>query len=177
MSQSLTVARPYARAAFELAKEHDALGEWSARLAFVAAIAADAGVVDLFGDPRVDETQLVSLFLPEGEAADSAFALFLATLADNGRLRALPEIAALFEGYKRDAENVLKVNVRTAAAMGDAEADRLKAALERRFGRRVELERTLDPAVLGGAIVDAGEIVIDGSVRGQLARLETAVRQ
>jgi F-type H+-transporting ATPase subunit delta len=61
--------------------------------------------------------------------------------------------------------------------MGDAEADRLKAALERRFGRRVELERTLDPAVLGGAIVDAGEIVIDGSVRGQLARLETAVRQ
>lgn len=177
MSQPLTVARPYARAAFELAKQHDALGAWSAKLALVAAIAADARVADLFGDPRVDDAQLVSLFLPEGEAAESAFALFLGVLADNGRLRALPEIAALFEGYKRDAENVLKVNVRTAAAMDDAEAGRLMAALERRFGRRVELERTLDPAVIGGAIVDAGEIVIDGSVRGQLARLETAVRQ
>lgn len=177
MSQPLTIARPYARAAFELAKEHDALGEWAGKLAFVAEIAADARVADLFGDPRVDEVQMVSLLLPEGEAAGSAFAQFLGVLADNGRLRALPEIAALFEGYKRDAENVLKVNVRTATAMDDADAAKLKAALERRFGRSVELARTLDPAIIGGAIVDAGEIVIDGSVRGQLARLGTAVRQ
>lgn len=175
MSQPLTIARPYARAAFELASEQKAMAEWAGKLVFVAQVASDARVVDLIGDPRVDEAQLLSLLMPEGEAGDSLFAHFLAVLADNGRLRALPEIAALFEGYKRDAENVLKVNVRTATEIGDAEAEKLKISLERRFGQKVDMHRSLDAALLGGAIVEAGDVVIDGSVRGQLQRLETAL--
>ena len=173
--EPLTLARPYARAAFELANEHHALGDWAGKLAFAAQVASDVQVGALFGDPRVAPAQLAGLFLQGGEADDTPFARFVATLADNRRLRELPEIAALFEQYKRDAERVLKVNVRSAAKIDEAEIARLREALKRRFDRDIELEQTLDPAVLGGAVIDAGDTVIDGSVRGRLARLESAL--
>ncbi|HET6905870.1 MAG TPA: F0F1 ATP synthase subunit delta [Rhodanobacteraceae bacterium] len=175
--EPLTLARPYARAAFELAQEQRALGEWAGKLAFAAEVAADAQITPLFGDPRVAPAQLASLFLPEGEPADSPFARFIGTLAENHRLRALPEIAALFEQLKREAEHVLKVRVTSAAPMEASEAARLRDALKRRFDRDIELEQALDPSMLGGAVIDAGEMVIDGSVRGRLARLESALAQ
>ena len=175
--ESLTLARPYARAAFEMAQEQHALGEWAGKLAFAAQVAADRQTAPLFGDPRIRAAALATLFLPEGEGTDTPFARFIATLADNGRLRELPEIAALFEQYKRDAERVLKVNVRSARPIDAAESARLREALKRRFNREIELEQTLDAGVLGGAVIDAGDLVIDGSVRGRLARLETALAQ
>lgn len=171
----LTLARPYARAAFELASEQRALGDWARRLAFAAQVAADAQTVSLIGDPRIAPTQLASLFLPEGEPADSQFARFIGTLAENYRLHVLPEIAALFEQLKRDAEHVLKVRVRSAAPIDADDVVRLREALKRRFNRDIELEQTLDPSVMGGAVIDAGEMVIDGSVRGRLARLESTL--
>ena len=173
--EPLKLARPYARAAFELAQQQGALGEWAGKLAFAAQVASEAQVGALFGDPRVAPAQLAGLFLPQGEGEDTPFARFVATLADNGRLRELPEIAVLFEQYKRDAERVLKVNVRSAAKIDDLEIARLRDALKRRFNREIELEQTLDPNVLGGAVIDAGDTVIDGSVRGRLARLESAL--
>lgn len=175
MSQPLTLARPYARAAFELASSGKALGEWAGKLAFAAQAASDPQVRSLFGNPRVTPAELASLFLPDGEPADSPFAGFMKVLADNQRLEALPEIAALFEQQKREAEKVLQVRVRTAAPIDAGETAKLKDALKRRFGRDIELEQTVDPAVLGGAIVDAGEVVIDGSVRGRLHQLEAAL--
>jgi len=173
--EPLTLARPYARAAFELAQEQRALGEWAHKLAFAAQVAADAQTAPLFGDPRIASGQFAGLFLPEGEPADSPFARFVATLAENQRLHALPEIAALFEQLKREAEHVLKVRITSAAPMGATEAARLREALKRRFNRDIELEQSLDPSMLGGAVIDAGEMVIDGSIRGRLARLETAL--
>ena len=175
--EPLTLARPYARAAFELAQEQRALGEWAGKLAFAAEVANDAQTAALMGDPRIGSAQLASLFLPEGEPADSSFARFIGTLVENHRLQALPEIAALFEQLKREAEHVLKVRVRSAAPIDASEVSRLREALKRRFNRDIELEQTLDPAVLGGAVIDAGEMVIDGSVRGRLARLESALAQ
>lgn len=175
--EPITLARPYARAAFELASEQRALGDWAGKLAFAAQVAADAQVSTLFGDPRIAPDQLAGLFLPEGEPADSPFARFVATLAENHRLHALPEIAALFEQLKREAEHVLKVHVRSAAPIDANEVARLREALKRRFNREIELEQTLDASMLGGAVIDAGEMVIDGSVRGRLARLETALAQ
>jgi F-type H+-transporting ATPase subunit delta len=173
--EPLTLARPYARAAFELAQEQRALGDWAGKLAFSAQVAVDARVASLIGDPRIAPAQLASLFLPEGEPADSPFARFIGTLAENHRVHALPEIAALFEQLKREAEHVLKVNVRSAAPIDAGEVARLRDALKRRFNREIELEQTLDPSVMGGAVIDAGEMVIDGSVRGRLARLESAL--
>ena len=175
MSQPLTLARPYARAAFELAASSKALSEWAAKLAFAAQAAADPEVRSLFGNPRVTPSELASLFPRDGEPGDSSFASFVTVLADNHRLEALPEIAALFEQQKREAEKVLQVRVRTAAPIDANETARLKEALKRRFGRDIELEQTVDPGVLGGAIVDAGNVVIDGSVRGRLHQLEAAL--
>jgi F-type H+-transporting ATPase subunit delta len=177
MSQPLTLARPYARAAFEIASSAHALGDWAKKLAFAAQSAADPQVRSLFGNPRVGPAELASLFLPEGEAGDSSFAGFINLLADNHRLQTLPEIAALYEQQKREAERVLQVRVRTAAPIDATETAKLKDALKRRFDRDIELEQTVDPSVLGGAVIDAGDVVIDGSVRGRLHQLEAALTQ
>ena len=173
--EPLTLARPYARAAFELAQEQRGLSDWAQKLAFAAQVAADPRVSSLIGDPRVGSPALASLFMPEGELVDSSFSTFVRLLAENHRLHVLPEIAALFEQLKLEAERVLKVRVRSAAPIDANEVARLREALKRRFNREVELEQSLDPSVLGGAVIDAGEMVIDGSVRGRLARLETAL--
>ena len=175
MTQPLTIARPYARAAYEIASAHGVQNEWAEKLAFAAEVAAEPQVIALFGDPRLPPQALTTLFLRESEAADSEFARFLGVLADNRRLRELPEIAALFEQMKRDAEHVLKVRVRSAVPLDDAEAVRLVEALKRRFKSDIQLERSVDPSVLGGAVIDAGETVIDGSLKSRLAKLETAL--
>ncbi|MBX3690431.1 F0F1 ATP synthase subunit delta [Dokdonella sp.] len=177
MSSALTLARPYARAAFELARSRSALGEWAGKLAFAAQVAADARVAALFGDPRVAQADLAALVTPADEPADSPFTVFVRLLADNRRLPVLPEIAALFEQLKNEAERTLKVNVRTATPLGSEEAARLKEALKRRFGRDIQIEQSIDPEMLGGAVIDAGDVVIDGSVRGRLARLGQALAQ
>lgn len=175
MTQPLTIARPYARAAFEIASADGSQNGWAEKLAFAAEVAAEPRVIALFGDPRLDAQTLASLFVRQGEPADSTFARFLGVLADNGRLRELPEIAALFEQMKREAEHVLKVHVRSAVPLDDGEAARLVEALKRRFNSDIQLERSIDPSVLGGAVIDAGETVIDGSLKSRLAKLETAL--
>jgi F-type H+-transporting ATPase subunit delta len=175
MAQPLTIARPYARAAFDLAAATGTQDEWARQLAFAAEVAATPAVTALYGDPRVSATALASLFVRAEAPRESAFAHFIAVLVDNHRLRELPEIAALFEQLKRAAEHVLQVRVKSAVPMDDAEAARLKDALQRRFHSDIELERSVDPAILGGAIIDAGETVIDGSLKSRLAKLETAL--
>ena len=177
MSNAITFARPYARAAFELAHAHNALGDWAQKLAFAAQVAADPAVCALFGNPRIGTRDLASLLLPDGETMDSPFANFIAVLTVNRRLAVLPEIAALYEQLKNEAERTLKVYVRTATLMSDVETGTLKDALKQRFHRDIKIEQSLDTSILGGAVIDAGDVVIDGSVRGRLARLEAAIMQ
>ena len=175
MSETLTLARPYARAAFETASKGNALAAWSQKLGFAAQLISDARVGALVGNPRLGNAELTGLLLPPDEAVSSQFAGFLQLLVENRRAPLLPDIAALFEELKRDAERVLKVTLRSAAALPQAQADAIKAALKKRFGREIELETRIDPNVIGGAVIDAGDVVIDGSVRGRLARLESAL--
>ena len=175
MSDALTLARPYARAAFELAHSTNTLGAWADKLGFAAQVAADPRVARLIGDPRMAEDDLVALALPEGEPGDSPFAMFVRVLAENARLPVLPEIGALYDELKQEVERVLKVNVRSATVLDAAETAKLKEALKRRFGRDIEMEQSVDASMMGGAVIDAGDVVIDGSVRGQLARLEQAL--
>src|SRR6185312_15576279 len=153
MTQPLTIARPYARAAFEIASADGTQNAWAGKLAFAAEVAAEPRVIALFGDPRVGVRTLASLFVRQDEPSDSAFARFLGVLTDNRRLRELPEIAALFEQMKREAEHVLRVRVRSAVPLDDAEAARLVEALKRRFNSDIDLERSIDPAILGGAVI------------------------
>jgi F-type H+-transporting ATPase subunit delta len=177
MSANITRARPYARAAFDAARQANALGSWSNKLGFAAAVVAHPGMASVVGNPKVGAEQMLGLILPEGEARDGAFARMVALLIANRRLALLPEIAALFDGFKREHEKVLKVRVRAAVAVDAAQAESLKTALKRRFAREIELETVVDANVLGGAIIDAGDVVIDGSVRGRLERLRTALIQ
>jgi F-type H+-transporting ATPase subunit delta len=175
MSETLTLARPYARAAFASAQAGGALADWSSKLGVAAQIVADPRMHALIGDPRLSIAKLTQLLLPPDAATDSNFAQFLALLVENRRAVLLPDVAALFEELKRESERVLKVTVRSAVPVADGQAEAIKLALKKRFGRDIELEQRVDPSVIGGAVIDAGDLVIDGSVRGRLERLEQAL--
>jgi F-type H+-transporting ATPase subunit delta len=175
MSETLTLARPYARAAFETAQANNALGAWSGKLAFAAQVIGDPRVRAIVGDPRLSNADLIGLLLPQGEPADSPFAAFLGLLVDNRRVGLLADIAALFEELKRESERILQVTLRSASEVPAERAEAIKVALKKRFGREIEMQQRIDPSVIGGAVIDAGDIVIDGSVRGRLARLESAL--
>lgn len=175
MSSSATLARPYARAAFELAQGAQALGQWARQLDFASGLASDVRIAALLVDPRLSQADATALLLPPGTEPGSPFIDFLKTLASNGRLPLLGEIAHQFEALKRDAEGTLKVRVRSAVPMDSAQVDALRGALARRFRREIEIDTALDADLIGGAIIEAGETVIDGSVRGRLASLASAL--
>jgi len=175
MSETLTLARPYARAAFESAHKADSLASWSQKLGFAAQLIADARVGALVGNPRIGHAEVTGLLLPPDEKVDSNFAAFLSLLVENRRAALLPDIAALFEELKRESERVLKVTLRSAAPVPDEQVGAIRVALKKRFGRDIELDQRIDPSVIGGAVIDAGDMVIDGSVRGRLERLESAL--
>ncbi|MBB3226384.1 F-type H+-transporting ATPase subunit delta [Luteibacter sp. Sphag1AF] len=175
MAQALTLARPYARAAFEVAHASGSLADWSRALGFAAAVAADVRVAGLINDPRVLPAQLVALHLPEGMGNDAPFARFLEELAENGRLHLMPEIAALFDELKLESESTMKVRVTSALDLDAAQTESLRASLKRRFKREIELDTHVDAALLGGVVIDTGEQVIDGSARGRLQRLASAL--
>lgn len=174
MSQAITLARPYARAAFQLAQAEGKLPAWSNLLGFAAQVAAHPDVQALVGHPKVDDKALVALVQPPGEV-DPAFQRFLAELAGNGRLALLPEIAGLYDQLRAEAEQVVKATVTSAVPLDADAVARITASLRKRFGREVALQTAVDPSLIGGAVVDAGDVVIDGSIRTKLARLGAAL--
>ena len=174
MSENLTLARPYARAVFALASQHARLPKWSAMLAFSAQAVAEPSVQALLGDPRLDVQVLAGVLAPPGEA-DADFTQFLAVLADNGRLALLPEISGLYDAQRAEAERVVKATITSANALDASELAKLSEALRKRFGREVEVSTAVDASLIGGAVIDAGDVVIDGSLRTKLARLGAAL--
>jgi F-type H+-transporting ATPase subunit delta len=172
MAEILTIARPYAHAAFLFADSHQVLKEWSGMLDFLAVVAADPEMTDLFDNPRITETQLAELYISIGDdRLDDNCHNFIRLLAENRRLKLLPEIAALFEIQRREAEQTICAELITAYPATAAQQASVTAALKQRLGRDIELECTTDATLLGGAIIRAGDLVIDGSVRGKLERL------
>lgn len=172
MADRLTVARPYAKAAFAQAKAAGALGSWSGALARAAATVSDERVRSLFGSPKVTAAQLAGLVSDIAGAELSQDARnFIALLAENKRLPFLPEISQIFDALKADAERVVDVAITSAAPMGADEQGKLVAALEKRFDRKVRVESAVDASLIGGAVVRAGDLTIDGSVKARLARL------
>ncbi|MDQ2641948.1 MAG: F0F1 ATP synthase subunit delta [Pseudomonadota bacterium] len=170
MADRLTVARPYARAAFAQAGSN--LGAWSEALGRAAAAVGDARVRALFGSPKVSAQQLAGLVADvAGPSLDQNGRNFLQLLAENGRLQFLPEMAQLFDQLKAEAERVVDVSITSAAPMGADEQQKLVAALETRFKRTVRVQSAVDPSLIGGAVVRAGDLTIDGSVKARLASL------
>lgn len=172
MADRLTVARPYARAAFAQAKAGGRLGSWSVALDRAAAAVRDERVRALFGSPKITSQQLAQFVADiAGSELDQDGRNFLALLADNGRLQFLPEIAELFRQMKDDAERIVEVSITSAAPMAGEEQAKLVAALEKRFDRKVQLQADVDPSLIGGAVVRAGDLTIDGSIKAKLVRL------
>ena len=176
MAEILTIARPYAQAAFQFADSHQMLKQWSDMLEFLAVAAADPEMVDLVENPRMTEGQLAELFISIGaERLDDHCGNFIRLLAENRRLRLLPEIAALFEIQRRDAERTIRAELVTAFPASAAQQASVTAALKQRLGREIELVCSTDASLIGGAIIRAGDLVIDGSVRGKLERLSNSL--
>lgn len=179
MAETLTLARPYAKAVFELARESQALDAWSQTLALLAALAGDARVRALFTDPRLTPPRRAELLIELAEKAgptpDRQAANLVRLLAENRRLGLLPQIAAVFEVLRAEAERVLEVELAAAAEVDAEEQARLAAALQKKLGRKVRWRCSEDKSLIGGAVVRAADLVIDGSVRGRLARLAAAL--
>ena len=172
MAEKSTIARPYAQAAFDLAQEHGDLKSWSEMLELCAMIVSDEQVSRLIGNPEVSQDSLVELILNvAGDRLDTVGANFIRVLAANGRLNVLPEIATLYEQHRAEAERYIDAEVISAFPMSDAQQQALVEGLKKRLGREVRLTASTDESLIGGAIVRAGDLVIDGSVTGHLNKL------
>jgi F-type H+-transporting ATPase subunit delta len=174
MAERRTAARPYAEAVFGIAVDGKRLAAWSEMLAFAAAVANDARVTAIANDPRVARADIAKLFLDIcGKRLDASGANFIRVLAENRRLTLLPEIAALYEELKNTAESRIEATATAAFELNAAEIKKIEQALKQKLGRDVRVTATVDKSLLGGVVIRAGDVVIDGSVRGRLADLAT----
>jgi F-type H+-transporting ATPase subunit delta len=172
MADKTTIARPYAKAAFEEAKGSNHLGPWSETLRTAAAVVRDRRVEVLLSNPSVSIAELAQFVIDlAGPQLDEHGRNFVQTLAQNRRLAYLPEISTLFDELKDEAEGVIDVTVTSAAPLDKGQQDALSVALQRRLKRQVRLQCATDPSLIGGAVLRAGDLVIDGSVRARLGRI------
>lgn len=178
MAEIATLARPYANAVFGLARSAGRLTEWSPMLALLARAVETDQVRELVAAPSlapaVKAHQLIDVVR---EDIDDRCRRFVNVLADNHRLELLPEIAAQFEALKAEAEKTVDVEITAAVELTDEQVDAYTQALRQRFDQDVNVSVDIDPGLVGGAIVRAGDTVIDGSVRGRLTRLVESLQR
>ena len=176
MSSLTTLARPYAKAAFALAEAEQALPRWEEMLTLASAITEDATMAELLDSPQVSSAEAARMIADAaGQAFEGRFRDFLAVLGANGRLALLPEATRLFQQLRAEAEKRLRVRVVSAVPLDADQSARMRDALARRFECEIELENEIDEAVIGGAVVYAGDEVIDGSLRGRLQKLSSSL--
>lgn len=172
MADTTTIARPYAKAAFEVAVAANTISKWADFLSVLKIATQEPAVISLLNDPRLTHEALLELFLSVTKAQSFAEGEnFLRLLAEKNRLDVLPEIDALFEDFRMHHEKVISVNITSAFAMTDKLVEQFKKALHSRLEKRIELTVDVNELLLGGAIVRAGDMVIDGSVKTHLDRL------
>lgn len=176
MSELTTAARPYARAVFEMASEAGDLTQWSESLGFMGAVAGSADVSALLETPKMAKQAGANAFIQlcDEKLNDKAQNL-VKTLADNNRIHLLPEISTLFEVLKDEAEGSVEAMVTSAKKLTKAEEKSIVDALEKRLGREVKLKVSVDSALLGGAVIQTGDLVIDGSIQGRLKKMTSAM--
>jgi len=174
MAERATIARPYAKAAFAYARENGRVADWARWLGTARQVVSSDDYARLAQSPGIHASQLVELIESIcGSDLDANGRAFLALLAENQRVDYLPEIAEHFDALVADDQNVAEVEVVSAVALDDAQQQRLAAAMRKRLRRDVRLSCRVDPALIGGAVVRSGDLLIDGSLKGKLERLET----
>jgi len=169
MAELETIARPYAEAVFRLAKEGNALGAWSEKLAFIAAVYHDPQMQAAIGNPRVTANDVERLLLAiSGDRIDDAARNFIQLLVRNRRLAMLPQIREQFEKLKLEDEGKLDARISSAYPLDDAQRNQVVNLLSSRFKRKINATVTVDPELIGGIKVEVGDKVWDASVRGRL---------
>jgi F-type H+-transporting ATPase subunit delta len=172
MAELSTLARPYAKAAFEYAASAGDLQGWSQSLALAAAVAQHANVVQLLSSPSITAGQQVEQLIAIcGDELSEQGKNFLVVLSENRRLQLLPEISHQFDILKANREKAIDVEVTAALELDAGQQQMLSDALSAKLERKVNMQVRLDKSLLGGAVIRAGDTVIDGSIRGRLAKL------
>jgi len=176
MAETTTLARPYAKAAFEVALQDKALDQWSKMLGLSAAVAGQESVNAVLKDPSLSSAQIADSFVSVcGDDLDEKGKNFVRLLAENKRLLLLPEVAELYEILKANQEKSVDVEITTAFEISSEIADKLADALKSRLEREINLATNVDQSILGGAVIRAGDTVIDSSVRGKLTKLAESI--
>lgn len=183
MSDYDTAARPYARAVFELASSEDNLQGWGELLQLASAVAADADMQAMFELPSMLPKDLSELFLSvmsgvkDAPEATPDFNNLVALLAENGRLAGLPAITTAFETLKQEAEGKIEVQITSARKLTAGQQDAMAKSLVKKLGKKVSITTEVDKSLIAGAIIRAGDLVIDGSARGRLDKLTTVLNK
>lgn len=175
MAESLTIARPYAEAAFTLARDAGALPHWSDALGRLSAVAGSEAARDLIGHPRLTADQVAALIADVAGSLSPEQRNFVTVLAGNDRLSVLPEIAQVFESLRNAHEGVLDAQISSAYPLSEAQVADVVATLEAKYGRKVKPTVTVDADLIGGLSIRIGDEVMDASVRGKLAQLASAL--
>ncbi len=176
MAESLTIARPYAEAAFKIARELDALPSWSDALSRLATVADAPEAHELAGNPQVDAAQVATVICDAAGSLSTEQRNFVQVLAENGRLDVLPEVADRFEALRNEFEGVIDARISSAFPLSDAQLDEIVGALQAKYGRTVKARVNVDAELIGGVSIRVGDEVMDASVRGKLAQLAGVLR-
>ncbi len=171
MSELITLARPYAKAAFEFAKSESAVDQWSSNLLVAAGLAQDEQILNYFGRPDVVDEDLVQLV--SGNDASEHYKNFVRLLVENDRLSLLPEVAELYQYYLEQDSQSLTVDVFSAVELTDSQKQAMTAALSKRTGKQISLQTHIDVDMMGGARIHCGDLVIDGTLSGKVERMKT----
>ena len=170
------LARPYARAVFELAKDNDQFQSWSDRLALMAAVVSNDTMRSLLDNPGISRSDAGALVIRAcGEDLEEGAANLVNILAENDRLAQLPMIAALYNQFRDDAEGTLEAEVISAQPLSEQQKSAIADALKRRLGRDIQLNCSVNEDLVGGAVIHAGDLVIDGSAVEHLRQLSSAL--
>ncbi len=175
MAESVTIARPYAEAVYRTAKESGAQGTWSQRLQRLALIAQDGAMAAVMGNPQLSAEQVANVVISLCDDNDTVLANLVRTLAENRRLKLLPEISRLFDLAKSQEEGIKEAVVHSAFPIDDTQVKALVQELEARFGTKLTARVEVDASLIGGVRVTVGDQVLDASVRGKLDAMAVAL--
>ena len=172
MQENTTIARPYAVAAFEQALEEGRLGEWSVMLQVLNLVISDKQMKFVLDNPRLDESSVADFVIDIcGKHLSDTGRNFVKVLAQADRLVLAPQIYTLFEQKRTEAESIVEIEVTSAYALDAAEKNKIADAMAKRLGRKIEINTITDESLIGGAVIRAGDSVIDASIKGRLKKL------
>lgn len=173
MLEKITIARPYAQAAFEFAREQGDVAHWSGMLKLLRAIIANARMRPLLHDPRISDAQLYELVASiAGDSLSENGGNFVRILIRSERLQFMPEIADLYEAMLARAEGRVDVEVIAAYGLEKKQEEAIAAAMAERLGKKITVTGDTNESLIGGAVIRAGDSVIDASIRGRLNELK-----